>query len=68
MLVCLSMFFGCTDDKEKDNSGSGIGNSADVDINTEAKGDTEISIGDGDIIYDFKDPDNPDGIVIAPKE
>ena len=68
MLVCLSLFSGCTDDKDSNNSSTGLGNSVDVDIDTEAKGDTEISIGDGDIVYDFKDPDNPDGIVIAPKE
>ena len=70
MLVCLSLFSGCTDDKDSNNSGTDLGNSVDVDvdIDAEAKGDTDISIGDGDIVYDFKDPDNPDGIVIAPKE
>ena len=70
MLVCLSLLCGCTDNKDSDNSGSGLGNSVDVDvdIDAEAKGDTDISIDDGDIVYDFKDPDNADGIVVAPKE
>ena len=68
MLVCLSLLSGCVDDKDKDNSSSDIGNSVEVDIDTEAKGDTEISSGDGDIVYDFKDPENTDGIVVAPKE
>ena len=68
MLVCLNLFSGCTDDKDKDNSGSDSGNSVEIDIDTDAKDDTEISSGDGGIIYDFKDPENPDGIVIAPRE
>ena len=68
ILVCLSPFSGCRDDKDSSNSSLGLGNSVDVDIDSEAKGYTDISIGDSDIVYDFKDPDNLDGIVIAPKE
>ena len=68
MLVCLSLFSGCTDDKDKDNSGSALGNSVEIDIDTDAKDDTEISSGDGGIIYDFKDPENADGVVVTPRE
>ena len=68
MLVCLSLFSGCTDNKGKDNSSSDSGNSVEVNIDTEAKGDTEIPSGDGGIVYDFKDPENADGIVVTPKE
>ena len=68
MLVYLSLFSGCTDDKDKDNSGSDLGNSVEIDIDTDSKDDTEISSGDDGIIYDFKDPENPDDIVITPRE
>ena len=66
VLICLSLFSGCTDDKDNGNSGADFGNSVDVDIDAGAKGDTDILIGDGDIVFDFKDPDNADGIEIAP--
>lgn len=68
MLICLSLFSGCTDDKDNSNSGTDLGNSVDVDIDAEAKGDTDISIDDDDIVFDFKDPENADGIVVTPKE
>lgn len=68
MLVCLSLFSGCTDDKDNSNSSSDIDNAVEIDIDAEGKGDAEISIGDDDIVYEFKDPDNADGIVVAPKE
>ena len=68
MLVCLNLFSGCTDDKDKDNSGSDLGNSVEIDIDTDAKDDTEILSGDGSITYDFKDPENADGIAVTPRE
>ena len=67
MLVC-NLFPGCTYDKDKDNSGADSGNSVEIDIDTDAKDDTDISSGDGGIIYDFKNPENPDDIVITPRE
>lgn len=53
MLICLSLFSGCTDNKDNSNSSTGLGNSVDVD---------------GDIVFDFKDPENADGIIVTPKE
>ena len=68
MSVCLSLFSGCRASKENEKPESDFGNSVDVDIDVDAKGDTEISSGDSGIVFDFKDPENPDGIVISPKE
>lgn len=65
MLICLSLFSGCTNDKDNSNSDTGLDNA--VDIDAEKKGDTDISI-DDDIVVDFKDPENADGIVVTPKE
>lgn len=63
MLICLSLFSGCTDNKGNSNSDTGI----DIDIDAEPKGDTDISI-DDNIDIDFKDPENAEGIVATPKE
>lgn len=70
MLICLSLFSGCTNDKDNSNSDTGLGNAVDidVDIDAEKKDDTDISIDDDDIVVDFKDPENADGIVVSPKE
>ncbi len=70
MLICLSLFSGCTNDKNNNNSGTDLDNAVDIDIDVDAepKGDTDISIGDDDIVFDFKDPENADGIVVTPKE
>ncbi len=68
MLVCLSLFSGCTDDKDNSNSGTDFDNAVEIDIDAEGKGDVEISSDDNDIVYDFKDPDNADGIEVVPKE
>lgn len=69
MLICLSLFSGCTNDKDNSNSDTGLGNTVDtdIDIDAEKKGDTDIPI-DDDIVVDFKDPENADGIVVSPKE
>ena len=67
MLICLSLFSGCTNDKDNSNSGTGLDNTIDIDVDAEPKGDTDISI-DDDIVFDFKDPENADGIVVTPKE
>lgn len=68
MLVCLSLLSGCTDDKDNSNSGTDLENAVEIDIDAEKKGDTEVSPDDNDIVYELKDPDNADGIEVAPKE
>lgn len=67
MLVCLSLLSGCTNEKDA-NSESDLDNSVEIHIDAEGKGDIDISSGDPGIVYDFKDPENADGIVVAPRE
>ena len=67
MLICLALLAGCTKNKDVD-AESDLDNSVEFHIDTEGKGDFEISSGDNDIVYDFKDPENADGIVVAPRE
>ena len=77
MLVCFSLFTGCTNQKNGDDQDTNMGNSVefddtDIDVDTETKPDAEdnsdsVSLPDG-YTYSFKDPDNADGIVITPKE
>lgn len=63
MLVCLCLFSGCTDNK--DDSNSGTDNAVEIDIDGEGKGDTEVPGNDG-IEYEFRDPENTDGIEVVP--
>lgn len=67
MLVCLALLSGCTYEKAA-NSESDLDNSVEIHIDAEGKGDIDISSGDPGIVYDFKDPENADGIVVAPRE
>ena len=77
MLVCFSLFTGCTNQKNGDDQDTNMGNSVefddtDIDVDTETKPDAEensdsVSLSDG-YTYSFKDPDNADGIVVTPKE
>lgn len=77
MLVCFSLFTGCTDQKSNDEQDTNLGNSVefddtDIDVDTETKPGAEdnsdsVSLPDG-YTYSFKDPDNADGIVVTPKE
>ena len=77
ILVCFTLFTGCTDQKGSGNQDTNLGNSVEIDdtdlgIDTERKPDTEdnpaiIDLPDG-ITYSFKDPDNADGIVVTPRE
>ena len=77
MLVCFSLFTGCTNQKNGDDQDTNMGNSVefddtDIDVDTETKPDAEdnsdsVSLPDG-YTYSFKDPDNADGIVVTPKE
>ena len=77
VLVCFSLFTGCTDQKNGGNQDTNVGNSAeiddtDIDVDAKAKPGAEdnsdsVSLPDG-YTYSFKDPDNADGIVVTPKE
>ena len=67
MLVCLGLFSGCTDDKDNSNSGTDFDNAVEIDIDAEGKGDAEVP-GDGGIDYEFRDPENADGIEVVPRE
>ena len=77
MLVCLTLFTGCTDQKDNDGQDTNLGNSVEIDDtdigdDAEAKSATEnnpdnVDLPDG-FTYSFKDPDNADGIVVTPRE
>ena len=77
MMVCFSLFTGCTDQKNGGDQDTNVGNSVefdvtDIDVDAETKPDAEdnsdgVSLPDG-YTYSFKDPDNADGIVVTPKE
>ena len=77
VLVCFSLFTGCTERKGNDDQDTNLGNSVefddtDIDVDTETKPGAEdnsdsVSLPDG-YTYSFKDPDNADGIVVTPKE
>ncbi len=76
MLVCFTLFSGCTDKKGNNNQDANVGNSVeiddtdiadtDIDIDTDLEPGTE-TLPDG-FTYTFKDPDNADGIVVTPKK
>lgn len=70
MLTCLALFAGCTDKKGDDNQDADVNNAVEVDI-PDGEGNTDEPTGsdslpDG-ITYDYKDPDNADGIVVTPR-
>ena len=77
MLVCFSLFIGCTNQKNGDDQDTNMGNSVefddtDIDVDTETKPDAEdnsndVTLPDG-FTYSFRDPDNADGIVVTPRE
>ena len=77
MMVCFSLFTGCTDQKNGGDQDTNVGNSVefdvtDIDVDAETRPDAEdnsdnVSLPDG-YTYSFKDPDNADGIVVTPKE
>ena len=77
MLVCFSLFTGCTDQKNGDNQDTNMGNSVefddtDIEIDTEPGLDTEDNSDDAILpdgfTYSFRDPDNADGIVVTPRK
>ena len=71
VLVCFSLFTGCTNQKGNDDQDTNLGNSVEIDdtdieIDTEPGLDTEdnsddVTLPDG-FTYSFRDPDNADGI------
>ena len=77
MLVCFSLFIGCTNQKNGDDQDTNMGNSVEIDdtdieIDTEPGLDTEgnsddVTLPDG-FTYSFRDPDNADGIVVTPRK
>ena len=77
MMVCFSLFTGCTDQKNGGDQDTNVGNSVefdvtDIDIDAGTKPGAEdnsdnVSLPDG-YTYSFKDPDNADGIVVTPRE
>ena len=77
VLVCFSLFTGCTDQKDNDEQDTNLGNSVETDdtdiaIDTEPGLDTEdnsddVTLPDG-FSYSFRNPDNVDGIVVTPRE
>ena len=77
MLVCFTLFAGCTDQKDGNDQDTNLGNSveiddADLEIDAENKPDAEDNSANGDLpdgfVYEFKDPDNADGIVVTPRK
>ena len=72
MLFCLALFAGCKDKKDNDPQDLDVGNSVEIDASGIGDADTEASSGTGTLpdgfVYDFKDPENADGIVVTPKE
>ena len=77
VLICFSLFTGCTNKKGNDEQDTNLGNSVEIDdtdieIDTEPGLDTEdnsdnVTLPDG-FTYGFRDPDNADGIVVTPRE
>ena len=70
MLVYSGLLSGCTNDKDRSSLSKDSGNAVEIidTNNTEEKGDTDRSLDDGDIEYEFKDPENADSIEVIPKE
>ena len=77
MLVCFSLFTGCTDQKNGGDQDTNVGNSVefdvtDIDVDAGTKPgaeDNSDSVSRSDVYtYSFKDPDNADGIVVTPRE
>ena len=71
-LVCLSLLSACTNDKNeaKQNSVSDQSGNISFEVTLPDQGDVPFVefVPDENITYDFKEPENADGIVIAPKE
>ena len=77
VLVCFSLFTGCTNQKGSGEQDTNLENSVEID-DTDIASDTEpgldtednsdnVTLPDG-FTYSFRDPDNADGIVVTPRE
>ena len=77
MLICFTLFTGCTNQKGDGNQDTNLGGSVEIDdtdleIDAERKPDAEdnsdtVDLPDG-FTYSFRDPNNADGIVVTPRE
>lgn len=67
MLVYSGLLSGCMNDKDS-NLSKDSGSAVEVDIDTEEMEDTDRASDDSDIEYEFKEPENVDGIEVIPKE
>ncbi len=65
LLVCVVMLSGCTDDDKDSNESSDKRGAVEVDISD--FGSYTDSAGD-DIVFDFKNPDDKDKVVVTPKK
>lgn len=76
MLVCFTLFSGCTDKKGNDDQDTNVGNSVEIDdtdiADTDVDTDIDVEPGTATLpdgfTYEFKDPENSDGIVVTPKK
>lgn len=77
MLVCSSLFTGCTNQKDGGDQDTNLGNSVEIDdTDIDVDAGTKPDAGDnsdnvtlpGGYTYSFRDPDNADGIVVTPRE
>lgn len=64
LLACVLMFSGCTDDDKDSNESGDKRVAAEVDIFI--FGSYTVSVGD-DIVFDFKNPNDKDKVVITQK-
>ncbi len=69
MLICFTLFSGCTGKKDDQDLGNSVEiddrDVGDVDIDTETTPGTSTL--PGGYTYEFRDPNNADGIVVTPK-
>ncbi len=78
LLTCSILLTGCTDKKKGSQQGQDVGNAVEFDdkglnnntvdeLEIDSSSDISYTLPDG-IVYEFKDPNNTDGIVVKPKE
>ena len=69
MLVYSGLLSGCTNDKDSSSLSKDSGNAVEIiDTDIEENEDTDQASDDGDIEYEFKDPEDADDIEVIPKE
>lgn len=65
LLVCVAMLSGCTDDDKDSNESDDKRGAVEVDI---SEFDSYTDSADDDIVFDFKNPDDKDKVVVTPKK